>query len=137
MLWRRSYDVPPPPIDDDDEFSQVDDARYASLPDEIRPRTECLADVVDRMLPVLVRRDRARPADRADRARRGARQLAAGAGQASRRHVRRGRGRAQHPDRHPPALRARRGLRPHGGRGSYLDPAAAAAAIEAVKNQGR
>ena len=68
MLWRRSYDTPPPPIDDDDEFSQVDDPRYATLPDEIRPRTECLADVVDRMLPVLVRRDRARPADRADRA---------------------------------------------------------------------
>jgi 2,3-bisphosphoglycerate-dependent phosphoglycerate mutase len=51
MLWRRSYDVPPPPIDDDNEFSQVGDPRYASLPDEIRPRTECLADVVRRMLP--------------------------------------------------------------------------------------
>ena len=51
MLWRRSYDVPPPPIDDADEFSQVADPRYAALPDEIRPRTECLADVVDRMLP--------------------------------------------------------------------------------------
>src|SRR5262249_2789455 len=51
MLWRRSYDVPPPPIDDDDEFSQHGDLRYATLPDEIRPRTECLADVVERMLP--------------------------------------------------------------------------------------
>ncbi len=51
MLWRRSYDTPPPRIEDADEWSQVGDARYADLPDEIVPRTECLADVVDRMLP--------------------------------------------------------------------------------------
>jgi 2,3-bisphosphoglycerate-dependent phosphoglycerate mutase len=51
MLWRRSYSTPPPPLDDDGEFSQVDDVRYAALPSEVRPRTECLADVVDRMLP--------------------------------------------------------------------------------------
>ena len=51
MLWRRSYDTPPPRISDDDEWSQTGDARYADLPDEIVPRTECLADVVTRMLP--------------------------------------------------------------------------------------
>ena len=51
MLWRRSYDTPPPPIDPNDEFSQFDDARYAGLPPEIRPLTECLQDVVKRMLP--------------------------------------------------------------------------------------
>jgi len=51
MLWRRSYDTPPPRIEDDDAWSQIGDARYADLPDEIVPRTECLADVVDRMLP--------------------------------------------------------------------------------------
>jgi 2,3-bisphosphoglycerate-dependent phosphoglycerate mutase len=51
MLWRRSYDVPPPPIPDDDPLSQVDDPRYAGLPSELRPRTECLKDVVARMLP--------------------------------------------------------------------------------------
>ncbi len=50
MLWRRSYDVPPPPLADDDEFSQVGDARYADLLSTV-PRTECLADVVSRMLP--------------------------------------------------------------------------------------
>jgi 2,3-bisphosphoglycerate-dependent phosphoglycerate mutase len=50
MLWRRSYDVPPPPLADDDEFSQAHDARYADLLDAL-PRTECLADVVARMLP--------------------------------------------------------------------------------------
>jgi len=51
MLWRRSYDTPPPPIAADDEYSQVDDPRYAGLPPEIRPLTECLKDVVIRMLP--------------------------------------------------------------------------------------
>jgi 2,3-bisphosphoglycerate-dependent phosphoglycerate mutase len=51
MLWRRSYDTPPPPIDPNDEFSQFDDPRYAQLPPEIRPLTECLQDVVGRMLP--------------------------------------------------------------------------------------
>jgi 2,3-bisphosphoglycerate-dependent phosphoglycerate mutase len=51
MLWRRSYDVPPPPIADDDEFSQAGDVRYADLPPEARPRSECLQDVMVRMLP--------------------------------------------------------------------------------------
>jgi 2,3-bisphosphoglycerate-dependent phosphoglycerate mutase len=50
MLWRRSYDVPPPPLTDDDRYSQVEDPRYGDLLD-IVPRTECLADVVARMLP--------------------------------------------------------------------------------------
>ncbi len=49
-LWRRSYDVPPPPIDDADPFSQAHDPRYADLGSAI-PRTECLKDVVARMLP--------------------------------------------------------------------------------------
>lgn len=51
MLWRRSYDVPPPPIDPDDEFAQTYDVRYAALPPDARPRTECLADVVRRIVP--------------------------------------------------------------------------------------
>jgi len=50
MLWRRSFDVPPPPIDADDEFSQAGDVRYADLGDEM-PATECLKDVIARMLP--------------------------------------------------------------------------------------
>ncbi len=49
MTWRRSYDVPPPAIDDNDEFSQANDPRYADL--ENAPRTECLKDVLERMLP--------------------------------------------------------------------------------------
>ncbi|ADD40287.1 phosphoglyceromutase [Stackebrandtia nassauensis] len=51
MTWRRSYDVPPPPIDRDDEYSQADDPRYAELPPELAPLTECLKDVLDRSLP--------------------------------------------------------------------------------------
>jgi 2,3-bisphosphoglycerate-dependent phosphoglycerate mutase len=51
MTWRRSYDTPPPPIADDDPLSQTGDPRYLTLPSELIPRTECLADVVDRMLP--------------------------------------------------------------------------------------
>ena len=51
MLWRRSYDVPPPPIADDDEHSQFADPRYAALPPEVRPRSECLKDVLERALP--------------------------------------------------------------------------------------
>ena len=50
MLWRRSYDVPPPPIDLGDTHSQDADPRYADLGGDA-PRSECLADVVARMLP--------------------------------------------------------------------------------------
>jgi len=50
MLWRRSYDTPPPPLAADDEYSQVGDLRYANLLETV-PRTECLKDVVGRMLP--------------------------------------------------------------------------------------
>ena len=50
MLWRRSFDVPPPPIDLDDEFSQAHDVRYADLGSDL-PATECLKDVIARMVP--------------------------------------------------------------------------------------
>ena len=107
MRWRRSYDEPPPPLDDDSEWSQAGDPRYADLLETL-PRTECLADVVHRMLPYWYDALVPGPAARPGRTGRRARQLAAGAGQAPRRAVRRGGGRAQHPDRHPAALRAGR-----------------------------
>ncbi|MGP5025620.1 phosphoglyceromutase [Glutamicibacter sp. BW77] len=50
MQWRRSYDTPPPALDDASEFSQANDERYAEL-GENAPRTECLKDVLERMLP--------------------------------------------------------------------------------------
>lgn len=49
MTWRRSYDTPPPAIDDSSEWSQAGDPRYADVVD--LPRTECLKDVLERFLP--------------------------------------------------------------------------------------
>ncbi|PRT56299.1 Phosphoglycerate mutase 1 [Wickerhamiella sorbophila] len=51
MTWRRSFDVPPPPIADDDKFSQYNDERYADLPKDEIPKTESLKLVIDRLLP--------------------------------------------------------------------------------------
>jgi len=51
LLWRRSYDVRPPPLDPDDERHPSHDRRYADLSEDELPDTECLADVVDRMFP--------------------------------------------------------------------------------------
>ena len=50
-VWRRSYATQPPPLDWDDPTHPRFDPRYASLPADVLPATECLADVVDRMLP--------------------------------------------------------------------------------------
>ena len=50
MLWRRSFDVPPPPLDDSDPYSQAGDPRYADLGDDL-PRAEALKQVIDRLLP--------------------------------------------------------------------------------------
>jgi 2,3-bisphosphoglycerate-dependent phosphoglycerate mutase len=51
LLWRRSYDVPPPPIADDNPWNPNRLPQYASLPPELVPKTECLKDVVARLLP--------------------------------------------------------------------------------------
>ena len=51
-LWRRSFDMPPPPIDDNDKYSQFGDPRYADLGSEM-PKTECLKDVLVRALPYV------------------------------------------------------------------------------------
>ena len=48
MLWRRSFDVPPPPLDDDDPYSQAGDPRYADLGDEL-PRAEALKQVIEQI----------------------------------------------------------------------------------------
>ncbi len=137
MLWRRSYDTPPPPIAAEGEFSQFHDARYAELPPEARPLTECLADVVVRMLPYWY------DAIVAD-LRAGRTTLIAAHGNSLRALV-------KHLDRISDAeiagLNIPTGipllyeldddLRPVTPGGRYLDPEAAQAAIEAVKNQGK
>jgi 2,3-bisphosphoglycerate-dependent phosphoglycerate mutase len=50
-VWRRSYDIPPPPIAADNHHDPAGDPRYADLPPELVPASECLKDVVERMLP--------------------------------------------------------------------------------------
>jgi 2,3-bisphosphoglycerate-dependent phosphoglycerate mutase len=137
MLWRRSYDTPPPPLGDDDEFSQVGDPRYGELPGEVVPRTECLADVVVRMLPYWY--DAIVPDLRANRT-----VLVVAHGNSLRALVKHLDGISDDdiaglniPTGIPLVYRLDTGLRPTVAGGEYLDPQAAAAAIEAVKNQGR
>jgi 2,3-bisphosphoglycerate-dependent phosphoglycerate mutase len=137
MRWRRSYDTPPPPIPDDDEFSQVGDPRYADLPPELMPRTECLADVVRRMLPYWYD-------DIVPDLRRGLTVAVVAHGNSLRALVKHLDGIS---DEDIPGLNIPTGIplfyeldasmRPLTPGGEYLDPEAAAAAIEAVKNQGR
>ncbi|GMM44800.1 phosphoglycerate mutase [Pichia kluyveri] len=49
--WRRSFDVPPPPIEDASEFSQFGEERYSNVDPNVLPKTESLALVIDRLLP--------------------------------------------------------------------------------------
>jgi len=137
MLWRRSYDTPPPPLADDDKWSQVGDPAYAALPDEVLPRTECLADVVDRMLPYWY--DAIVP-DLLT----GATVLVAAHGNSLRALVKHLDDMSDSdvvslniPTGIPLLYELGPDLRPLSVGGRYLDPEAAAAAIEAVKNQGR
>jgi 2,3-bisphosphoglycerate-dependent phosphoglycerate mutase len=137
MLWRRSYDVPPPPLAVDDQYSQYDDPRYAGLPTEIRPRTECLKDVVERMLPYWY--DAIVPDLRG-----GNTVLVAAHGNSLRALVKHLDGISDAdiaglniPTGIPLLYTLDGDLRPTKTGGEYLDPEAAAASIEAVKNQGK
>jgi len=138
VLWRRSYDVPPPPIALDDEFSQYDDPRYGTLPPDARPVTECLKDVLERALQYWY--DAIVPDLRARRT-----VLVAAHGNSLRALV-------KHldaiSDEEIAALNIPTGIplrydldpvtmRPVTPGGAYLDPAAAIEAAAAVANQGR
>jgi 2,3-bisphosphoglycerate-dependent phosphoglycerate mutase len=136
MTWRRSFDVPPPPIDDDDPWSQAGDPRYADLGPEM-PRTECLKDVIERLLPYW---ESAIVPD-----------LQAGQTVLVAAHGNSLRGIVKHldcisdediaglniPTGMPLVYELDADMRPTGDGGRYLDPEAAAAAAEAVANQGR
>jgi 2,3-bisphosphoglycerate-dependent phosphoglycerate mutase len=137
MTWRRSYDTPPPAIADDDEFSQAADPRYAALPDELLPRTEALAQVLDRMLPYWY--DAIVP-DLLD----GKVVLVTAHGNSLRALVKHLDGLGEDevvglniPTGIPLVYELDADLRPTVKGGQYLDPAAAEAAIAAVANQGR
>ncbi len=136
MLWRRSYDQPPPPLADDDTYSQVGDPRYADLLETV-PRTECLADVVRRMLPYWY--DAIVPDLRSSDV-----VLVAAHGNSLRALIKHLDGLS---DDAVVGLNVPTGIPLHyelddttlmpTGPGTYLDPDAAAAAIEAVANQGK
>jgi 2,3-bisphosphoglycerate-dependent phosphoglycerate mutase len=136
QLWRRSYDVPPPPIVDGSEFSQDTDSRYSDLGSDL-PRTECLKDVVERMLPYW---DSAIVPD-----------LKAGKTVLVTAHGNSLRALVKHLDQNsdtdiaglniptgiPLLYQLDENFTPIKKGGEYLDPIAAAAAIEAVANQGK
>lgn len=136
MLWRRSFDVPPPEQDPADEFSQAGDPRYADLGAEM-PRTECLKDVIVRMLPWW---ESSITAD----LRAGMTVLVAAHGNSLRGIVKHLDGISDDdiaglniPTGMPLVYRLDENLKPTVPGGEYLDPEAAAAAAAAVANQGR
>ena len=136
LRWRRSYDEPPPPLGDDSEWSQAGDPRYADLL-EILPRTECLADVVHRMLPYWY--DALVPDLRLGRV-----TLVAAHGNSLRALVKHLDGLSDEevvglniPTGIPLRYDLDEQMKPVKAGGDYLDPDAAAESIETVKNQGR
>ncbi len=137
MLWRRAYDTPPPPIDPDSEFAQTHDPRYASLAPEQMPASECLKDVVDRMLPYWY--DAIVPDLRDGRT-----TLVTAHGNSLRALVKHLDGISDEdivglniPTGIPLVYRLDDNLRPIVPGGEYLDPEAATAAAAAVAAQGR
>jgi 2,3-bisphosphoglycerate-dependent phosphoglycerate mutase len=137
MLWRRSFDVPPPPLDDDSEYSQVGLPQYAGLSAEEMPRTECLKDVIARFLPYW-------ESDVVPDLRAGRTVLVAAHGNSLRALVKHLDGISDEdiaglniPTGMPLVYELDDDLAPTVPGGTYLDPEAAAAAAAAVANQGR
>ena len=136
MLWRRSFDVPPPPIEDGAEWSQAGLPQYASLGAEM-PRTECLKDVIDRFLPYW-------ESGIVPDLRTGATVLVAAHGNSLRALVKHLDGISDDdiaglniPTGMPLLYELDDDLKPLTSGGRYLDPEAAATAAAAVANQGR
>ena len=134
QLWRRSFDVPPPPIDDADPYSQAHDARYAGIK---APKSECLKDVIDRMLPYW---DEAIVPD----LKAGKRVLVTAHGNSLRALVKHLDGISDAeiaglniPTGIPLYYKLDANFKPVVKGGEYLDPAAAKDAIAAVANQGK
>ena len=137
LQWRRSYDTPPPPIEPGTEWDVSTDERYALLAGDLIPRTECLQDVVERLLPYWY--DAVVPDLRA-----GQTVLVVAHGNSLRGLVMHldGLSREQVVGLNVPTGQPLRydlddDLAPITAGGTYLDPQAATAAAEAVANQGR
>jgi 2,3-bisphosphoglycerate-dependent phosphoglycerate mutase len=135
QLWRRSFDVPPPPLDDGSEFSQAHDERYADLGSDL-PRTESLALVIQRLLPYW-------DSDIAPDLRAGKTVLVTAHGNSLRALVKQLDGISDEdiaelniPTGIPLVYTLDDNLKPV-GQAVYLDPEAAAAGAAAVANQGK
>lgn len=135
MTWRRSYDVPPPELDDNDEYSQAHDPRYADI--QSAPRTECLKDVLERFLPYW--EEQIIPDLKADKT-----VLVAAHGNSLRALVKHLDGISDDdiaglniPTGIPLYYELDQNFKPVTVGGEYLDPEAAAASIKAVANQGK
>lgn len=132
--WRRSYDAPPPPIGDDEAAGQESDPRYADV--AALPRSESLADVLVRLLPHWHN-------EIAPKLRAGKTVLVVAHSNSLRALIKHLDGISDEaivevnvPIGIPLHYHLDESLRPVSG-GTYLDPARAAAGIEAVANQGR
>ena len=136
QIWRRSFDVPPPPIDDNDQYSQAHDERYLGLGAAL-PKTECLKDVLVRMMPLWENEI--------------SQDLIAGKTLLVTAHGNSLRALVKHldgisddeiaelniPTGIPLVYRLDSNFKPVVAGGEYLDPAAAAAGAAAVANQGK
>ena len=136
MEWRRSYDTAPPALSDDSEFSQAHDPRYAGLGDAL-PRTECLKDVLVRLLPYW-------ESDIKADLKAGKTVLVTAHGNSLRALVKHLDGISDDaiaslniPTGIPLVYELDENFAPVTPGGKYLDPDAAAAAIQAVANQGK
>jgi 2,3-bisphosphoglycerate-dependent phosphoglycerate mutase len=136
QTWRRSYDTPPPPIAPGNPYTVAGDDRYAALAPDVIPMTECLADVVVRLLPYWY--DAIVPDLRT-----GATVLVVAHGNSLRALVKHLDGISDAdiaglniPTGNPLVYQLDGELRPVGA-GRYLDPEAAAAGAAAVAAQGR
>lgn len=135
MIWRRSYDTPPPELDDDSPFSQANDPRYADLVS--MPRTECLEQVLERLLPYWT--EQIVPDLKAEKT-----VLVTAHGNSLRALVKHLDGISDEdiaklniPTGIPLVYELDENLKPVNPGGTYLDPDAAAAEIANVANQGK
>lgn len=136
QLWRRSYDVPPPELADDSQFSQAHDERYQTLGKDL-PRTECLKDVLNRMLPYW-------ESDVSKSLKEQKSVLITAHGNSLRALVKHLDGTSDAeiaelniPTGIPLVYRLNEKLQPENPGGDYLDPEAAASGAAAVANQGK
>jgi 2,3-bisphosphoglycerate-dependent phosphoglycerate mutase len=136
QLWRRSFDVPPPAIDDNDQYSQSNDLRYAGLGKDL-PKSECLKDVVIRMIPYFTN-------EITNDLRSGKVVLVTAHGNSIRAIVKHIDGISDAdiagvniPTGIPLLYEFDKDFKPVKKGGEYLDPAAAELAISAVANQGK